>query len=61
MWAAVAIAVAKVIEVLCRWGIDAIDRNAERRKKRAEIGKEIQSETSARAILRGITRYNAVR
>lgn len=62
MWEAIAIAVAEVIKFLCKWGMDNIDSNAERRKKRAEIEvKEIQNAKDSRSILLGITHYNNVK
>jgi len=61
MWAAIAIAVAEIIKFICKWGMDKIDQNAERRKRRAEVEKEIQNAKDAHSILLGITRYNSVK
>ncbi len=60
MWSAVAVAVIEIVKFLCKWGMDVVDTNAERRKDRRKIKEEIKNAKTARKILLGISRYNRV-
>jgi hypothetical protein len=60
MWAGILAVAFEVVKFLCKWGMDKIDQNADRRKARAEVKKEINDAKDVRSFFLGVTRYNAI-
>ena len=60
MWAGIIAVACELIKFLCKWGMDKIDQNAEKRKARAEIKKEINDAKDVRSFFTAVTRYNAI-
>jgi hypothetical protein len=60
MWAGIIAVACELIKFLCKLGMDTIDKNADKRKARAEIKKEINDAKDVRSFFLGVTRYNAV-
>lgn len=61
MWAGILAIAFELIKFLCKWGMDKIDQNADRRKARAEIKKtEVDGAKDVRSFFLGVTKYNAL-
>ncbi len=60
MWAFIFGVVAELVKFLCKLGMDTIDRNADRRKERKEVKKEVDNAKSVRDFFLAVTRYNRI-
>lgn len=61
MWVAILAIVGELIKFLCKWGVNQLDTDTERKKKREEIKKnEIEKAETQRDLILAINRYNNV-
>ena len=60
MWALIGAAALEIIKFACKWGMNWIDTDAERRAKRAVARKDIDNAKDQRALFLAITRFNRI-
>ena len=60
MWSAILAAIVPVITFLCKWGMEWLDGDKERRKQKAEVKSEIKKATTQRERIMLINRYNRI-
>ena len=61
MWVAILAIVGELLKFLCKWGMNWLDSDTERKKKREEIKKnEIEKATNQRDLINAINRFNSI-
>lgn len=61
MWISILAIVGELVKFICKWGMNWLDSDSERKKKREEIKKnEIEKAETQRDLIMAINRFNRV-